>query len=37
MLTTGVDSLGGELADKLHDFRQRQEDKVLSMQLPRPE
>lgn len=37
MLTTGADSLGGELADKLHDFRQRQEDKVLSMQLPRPE
>ncbi|MBS1145653.1 MAG: N5-carboxyaminoimidazole ribonucleotide mutase [Proteobacteria bacterium] len=37
MLTTGTDGLSGELADKLHDFRQRQEDKVLSMQLPRPQ
>ncbi|MDP3538917.1 MAG: 5-(carboxyamino)imidazole ribonucleotide mutase [Azonexus sp.] len=37
MLTTGTDSMSGELADKLHDFRQRQEDKVLTMQLPRPE
>lgn len=37
MLTTGTDALSGELADKLHDFRQCQEDKVLTMQLPRPE
>ncbi|MFH1659947.1 MAG: 5-(carboxyamino)imidazole ribonucleotide mutase [Pseudomonadota bacterium] len=37
MLTTGMDALSGELADKLHDFRQRQEDKVQTIQLPRPE
>ena len=36
-LSTGSDSLSRELAAKLDDFRQRQEDKVLSMQLARPE
>ena len=37
MQATHAAGSGGELADKLHDFRQRQESKVLSMQLPRPE
>lgn len=37
MLSTGSDSLSCELAEKLDDFRQRQEEKVLSMQLSRPE
>jgi 5-(carboxyamino)imidazole ribonucleotide mutase len=37
MQATNAAGSGGELADKLHDFRQRQESKVLSMQLPRPE
>jgi len=37
MLSTGGDSLGRELAAKLDDFRQRQEEKVLAMQLARPE
>ena len=37
MQATNAAASGGELADKLHDFRQRQESKVLSMQLPRPE
>ena len=37
MQATNAAASGGELADKLHDFRQRQESKVLGMQLPRPE
>ncbi|UCV16929.1 5-(carboxyamino)imidazole ribonucleotide mutase [Quatrionicoccus australiensis] len=37
MLSTGNDSLGRELAGKLDDFRQRQEEKVLAMQLARPQ
>jgi len=37
MLSTGSDSLSRELAAKLDDFRQRQEEKVLAMQLARPE
>jgi len=37
MLSTGSDSLGCELAAKLDDFRQRQEEKVLAMQLARPQ
>lgn len=37
MQATNTAGSGSELADKLHDFRQRQESKVLSMQLPRPE
>ncbi len=37
MLSTGSDSLSRELATKLDDFRQRQEEKVLAMQLARPQ
>lgn len=37
MLSTANDSLGRELAGKLDDFRQRQEEKVLAMQLARPQ
>lgn len=37
MLSTGSDSLSRELAGKLDDFRQRQEEKVLAMQLARPQ
>ncbi|MCB4361866.1 5-(carboxyamino)imidazole ribonucleotide mutase [Quatrionicoccus australiensis] len=37
MLSTSNDSLGRELAGKLDDFRQRQEEKVLGMQLARPQ
>ena len=37
MLSTGSDSLSHELADKLDNFRQHQEEKVLAMELARPE
>lgn len=37
MLSTGNDNLSRELAAKLDDFRQRQEEKVLAMQLARPQ
>ncbi len=37
MLATDRDGLGSQLTDKLASFRQRQTDKVLAMQLPRPE
>ena len=37
MLSTGSDSLSHELADKLGNFRQHQEEKVLAMELARPE
>lgn len=37
MLSTGNDNLSRELATKLDDFRQHQEEKVLAMQLARPQ
>ena len=37
MLATGSDGLGSQLSDKLVGFRQRQTDKVMAMQLPKPE
>ena len=36
MLATVEDGFGRELADKLDDFRRRQTDKVLALQLPNP-
>ena len=37
ILATGTDEFGRETAGRLDDFRQRQTDKVLAMQLSRPE
>jgi len=36
ILATGTDGFGRELADRLDEFRQRQTDKALAMQLSRP-